>query len=173
MEEMVDIVDEEDAIIGKALRSEVIVKHLIHRTAYVIIQDYFKRLLIQKRSESKKIFPGFWDLGISETLLSGESYETAAIRGLEEELGIQGYTKNELTQLFDLKYRSDSYNTNTRVFKLVYNGPIRIQTDEVDEARHESPSEIMDLIANGVFAPDGAMVFSKYTKIGDTHGRNG
>ncbi|MBI3034208.1 NUDIX domain-containing protein [Candidatus Woesearchaeota archaeon] len=163
-EEMIDIVNDEDAIVGKATRKDVDEKALIHRTVYVIIVDYFGRFIVQKRPDSKDIFPGCWDLGMSETVLRSEPYEAAALRGLKEELGIDGYTVNELRHLFDVKYRSDSYNTNTRVFKLVYNGKIELHTGEVDEVRHASTSEVTELISNGVFALDGAMIFNKYTE---------
>ncbi len=170
-QEMVDIVDEEDNVVGKATRMQATQNHLFHRTSFVIIMDLFKRFLIQKRSASKKIFPGCWDLGAAETVVRGESYENAAIRALEEELGIKGYTEKELTFLFGIKFRSDSYNTNTKVFRLVFSGTVTIQTDEVDEARNASASEIRELISSGVFAPDGALIFNKYT--GDSNGRNG
>ncbi|MBI2133113.1 NUDIX domain-containing protein [Candidatus Woesearchaeota archaeon] len=160
-EEMIDVVDDEDNIVGIADRGKIIEKGLTHRTSFVIVLDHFKRFLIQKRSSSKKIFPGCRDLGAAETVSSGESYEHAAIRALEEELGIKGYTVNELTMLFEVRFRSPSYRTNTRVFKLMYTGRISIQTDEVDEIRNASCSEIDDLISKGVFAPDGALIFKR------------
>ncbi len=162
-EEFIDIVDDEDTVVGKAPRKEVIDKALIHRASHVIVIDYFRRFLVQKRSAKKGMFPGLWDLGASETVVSGESYELAAVRGLKEELGID-VTKNELTFLFTARYRSGEYNANIGVYSLMYNGRLEMNTDEVDELRHMSAEEIKELIKENVFAPNGALVFERHIK---------
>lgn len=45
-------------------------------------------LLLQKRSEKKKIGRSQWDLSLAEHLQPGESFREAVVRGLREELGI-------------------------------------------------------------------------------------
>lgn len=163
MTEMLDVVDDEDMVIGTAPRKEVMDKALIHRASHVIVIDYFKRFLVQKRAGKKDMFPGFWDLGASETVVSSEAYEDAAVRGLKEELGID-VTKNELTFLFKERCRSNDYNANICVYRLMHNGRLEMNTDEIDELRHMSAEEVKELISESVFAPVGVLVFERYLK---------
>ncbi len=161
MVEMVDVIDEKGAFLRTVSRKEAKEKGLLHKTVYVVITDYFGKFLVQKRSMSKDVFPGYWDLGVSETVLAGESYEEAAVRGLAEEIGVSGFSINELSHLFDFTYRSPSYNKISRVYKMMYNGKIELQVEEIDEIRHMTRQEVLDLISSGVFAEDGAAIFSK------------
>ncbi|MBI4895734.1 MAG: NUDIX domain-containing protein [Candidatus Aenigmarchaeota archaeon] len=93
MKEYFDVVDENDNIIGKELRS---VCHnnpkIIHRGIFVIIENELGQLLLEKRSMKKDTNPGKLAV-IGEHNLLGESYEKAAIRGLKEELGIKAKVK--------------------------------------------------------------------------------
>ncbi|KAL4448132.1 hypothetical protein ABPG75_005351 [Micractinium tetrahymenae] len=87
-EEFFDLVDEQDRVIGRELRSVVHRKGLLHRAVYVWVFRPDGRLLIQRRSAAKKIGPGQWDLSVAEHLQPGESFLEGAARGLAEELGI-------------------------------------------------------------------------------------
>ena len=90
MTEYVDIVDENDKAVGKATREESNEKNLRRRGSMVLVFNKKNEILIHKRASEELEFPGLWDFGSAETLISGESYESAAIRGLKEELGITG-----------------------------------------------------------------------------------
>ena len=90
MEEIVDLVDENDNVTGTALRSDV---HgnpsLVHRVAHVLVFNSKGELFLQKRSMNKDVQPGKWDTSVGGHLDSGELYYQAAIREMEEELGIK------------------------------------------------------------------------------------
>lgn len=87
--ERFDIVDENDTVIGQALRHNVHRnKSLVHRSITVLVFINGK-LLLQKRSQTKDTYPGFWTSSCSGHVLSGDSYEETAKRELTEELGIK------------------------------------------------------------------------------------
>lgn len=88
-EEIFELVDDNDQVIGKEFRGIVHSKGLLHRAVYCWVFNNAGELLIQQRSFQKSIGPGKWDLSVAEHLQPGESYRAAAIRGLYEELGIQ------------------------------------------------------------------------------------
>ena len=81
--EIFDIFDENDQLIGQAARSEC---HgnpaLIHRVAHVLVFNSQGALILQKRSPHKDIQPGKWDTSVGGHLLPGESYEAGAYRGM-------------------------------------------------------------------------------------------
>ena len=60
-----------------------------HASVYVHLSRAKDRaFLIQRRSPKKDVCPGLWDLACAEHVASGESRIVAALRGLEEELGL-------------------------------------------------------------------------------------
>lgn len=61
---------------------------LWHRSSHVFLFDQQQRLLLQQRSLEKDLYPGSWDYSVGEHLQPGESYLAAALRGMQEEMGI-------------------------------------------------------------------------------------
>lgn len=167
MEETVYVVNEKDQFVRKVTRKEVRENALLHRSARVIIANKEGKFLIQKRSASKDIHPGMWDIGIAETARNGDSYESTAMRGLYEELGITGVSNIQLMHsvLFKLKYFSSSHNILCKVYSLVYNGEIHVQEEEIDEIRFVTKEETINLMEKADFNPVGKVVFNKYLEL--------
>lgn len=89
-DEVFEIFDEAGNLVGREARGVVHTQGLLHRAVYCFLFDTAGRLLIQRRSDAKKVGPGQWDLSCAEHLQPGESFRDAAARGLEEELGVRG-----------------------------------------------------------------------------------
>ena len=88
LEEVFDVVDEADRVIGSAPRSEVHRRKLRHRAVHVLLFNARAELFVQKRSAAKDTFPGCYDSSASGHLNSGEDYDTCASRETQEELGL-------------------------------------------------------------------------------------
>lgn len=92
-DEKLDLVNEDDQVIGAITRGEI--KTLFSTTgkyvryANCFVQNSEGQLWIPRRPAHKKIAPNGLDFSASEHVQAGESYEEAAIRGLDEELNIQ------------------------------------------------------------------------------------
>lgn len=87
-EEHFDVVDARDRVIGRAPRSEVHARKLLHRAVHVFVFDRRGRLLLQKRSADKDEFPLCYTSSASGHVDAGEFYDDAAKRELQEELGL-------------------------------------------------------------------------------------
>ena len=87
-EELFDVVDCEDRVVGQQVRRVVHREGLLHRAVHIWLFDDEGRLLLQMRSASKDQFPLTWTSSASGHVDAGESYESAARRELEEELGV-------------------------------------------------------------------------------------
>src|SRR4051812_43883356 len=86
-EEVFDVVNELDEVIGQERRSVVHRTGLRHRAVHVLVFNSKGELFLQKRSMTKDTFPGAWDSSASGHLDTGEDYEACALRELGEELG--------------------------------------------------------------------------------------
>ncbi len=87
-QEIFDVVDAHDQVIGRAPRAQVHAEGLRHRAAHILVFDPAGRLYVQRRAWTKDNAPGLWDTSAAGHLDSGEGYLAAAIRELAEELGV-------------------------------------------------------------------------------------
>ena len=87
-EEIFDVVNERDEVVGRAPRREVHRTGLMHRAIHVFIFNAHGEIFLQKRSMSKDSSPGLWDSSASGHLDSGEDYDACAVRELREEIGL-------------------------------------------------------------------------------------
>jgi isopentenyldiphosphate isomerase len=86
--ELFDVVDDGDRVIGRAPRRQVHARGLRHRAVHVLVFDLTGRLYVQKRCSTKDTFPGCYDSSASGHLNSGEDYDKCALRELREELAL-------------------------------------------------------------------------------------
>jgi len=90
MQEIIDVCDSKGNYTGQKLpRSEIHKNKLWHRTVHIQIFDFDKRTLFQLRSKDKDSFPNKLDISAAGHISSGEKIITAALRELEEELGLR------------------------------------------------------------------------------------
>jgi len=164
MEERIYVVNEKDQFVRKATREEVMEKALLHRDSRVIIQNSKGRFLAQKRSANKDNYPGCWDIGVAETVKEGEGYVLAAFRGLHEELGIIGISNIQIMRslLFKIRFSSPQLNELCKVYKLMYDGKLIVQKEEIDDVKFLAKEEVINLIEQYLFHPVGKMIFEKY-----------
>jgi hypothetical protein len=73
-EEIFELVDDTDSVIGTDRRGTVHRLGLLHRAVYCWVFNSQGEVLIQQRSALKKIGPNQWDLSVAEHLQPGESY---------------------------------------------------------------------------------------------------
>src|SRR5688572_21675258 len=89
IEEIFDIVNEADEVIGCAVRADIHRRQLKHRAVHILVFNRRGDLFLQKRSLTKDCFPGAWDTSAAGHLGCGETYDDAAVRELREELGVE------------------------------------------------------------------------------------
>ena len=150
-DEIVVIVDEENRIVGSAMRRDMRRSGLIHRATYVFVFSRDGRLYVQHRTMTKDVYPGYWDLCAGGVVLAGESYEESAARELAEELGISGVT---LDPWFDFCFADGTSRVWGRAFGCVYDGPLALQEEEVQAVELVDVNDVLRGAAGKVFTPD-------------------
>lgn len=128
-QEYLDVVNEEDVVIGKETRKKVHEVGLWHRGVHVFLFDTDGKMLIQKRSADRSSNPSKLDCTVSEHVQAGENYVEAAIRGLREEMGLENI---EIKRLVKFKM---IYGINDNEISEIYEGKLgdnQVQFDEVE-----------------------------------------
>jgi isopentenyl-diphosphate delta-isomerase type 1 len=143
-EELLEVVDERNGVVGRERRGVIHARGLMHRSAQVFVFNARGELFLQKRSAKKDEFPGLWDSSAAGHVDPGESYEDCARRELEEELGIAEAV--ELEPLFQIPASADTGFEHCSVFRCRHDGPMTLQPHEVDDGRWVAPAEMDRLV---------------------------
>lgn len=136
-------VDENDEIIGSGTRREALEKGIIHRIVQIFLVNSKGELLIQKRAHTLSSSPGKWDSSSAGHVDEGEEYIEAAVREVEEEIGVKGIVLKEL-----IKIRTEEnleIGTQKRFSTLytgVYDGDIKCNREEVSEVMWIQPKDL-------------------------------
>ena len=143
-DELFDVIDENDNVFKQEMRSIVHQRGLWHRGAHVLLFTSDEKLIVQQRSKTKSQSPLTFDCSVSEHLLAGESYHEAALRGLSEELGVEGI---ELQQLIKFKM---NYGPNDNEISTIYRGvanleQIRFDPEEISRVDAYAIEELQNL----------------------------
>jgi isopentenyldiphosphate isomerase len=89
-DEILDIVNEDDQVIGQMKRSQIYSQGLCcFRVVNAFVINSLSKLWIPRRSAKKIIFPLYLDVSMGGHVESGESYEDALQRELKEELNLE------------------------------------------------------------------------------------
>jgi 8-oxo-dGTP pyrophosphatase MutT (NUDIX family) len=150
-DELVDIVDECDNVERVARRSELRRLNLRHRVAFVAVRSSRAEVLVHRRSDTKDVWPGWWDLAVGGVVTAGETYDAAARRELAEEIGLTGV---EPERIGEGSYEDGDVQLLARVYALVHDGPFTFVDDEVVEAHFVTLDELRRRIAVDSYVPD-------------------
>jgi isopentenyldiphosphate isomerase len=158
MEEILDLVDENDNVIGKVTKSEMIKKRLLHRGSNIFVFNSKGEIFVHKRNKDKKIYPGYYDIVFGGTLESGDTYEEGAKRELFEESGIKNV---KLDFLFKERFTNDKDDFFACVYKCIFDGEIKLQKKEIQFGRFMSIDEMENLIKKEKFCPHSIHFYEK------------
>lgn len=128
-DEVFDLIDLSDHVIGNVRRGDA---HrnpsLLHRSVQVLVFDRHERLLLQRRSQWKDLFPHYYCASASGHVATGEEYAATASREVEEELGII----LPLTYLDKVLVQSETETEMTAIFVACSDGPFQFHPTETE-----------------------------------------
>ena len=89
-EEILDLVNEHDAVIGQLPRAEIYRRKLPNfRVVNAFIRDDQNRVWIPTRSANKTLYPLHLDVSVGGHVAAGEHYDEALLREAEEEAALE------------------------------------------------------------------------------------
>jgi len=103
-----------------------------HRATYIVVRNAAGEICVQQRTTIKETHPGWFDLAAGGVVGAGEAALPAARRELEEELGIRGVP---LRPGGDFRFAEGGLRLYGSLFWVRYDGPLRLQPEEVAAVR--------------------------------------
>ncbi|MSU75994.1 NUDIX domain-containing protein [Patescibacteria group bacterium] len=143
-EDILDLVDENDNVIGHISRDDKSYgSYQNFRVVNAFVVNSAGKIWIPRRTETKRIFPGCLDMSVGGHVDSGETYEEAFKRETTEELNLN------LDQVpwKEIGYLNP-YQVGTSAFMKVY----QIDSDEDPNYNKEDFSEAFWLTPNEILA---------------------
>ena len=136
---LLNIVDENDNVIGEEERKVIHEKGLLHREVHVWFVTPDNQIIFQHRAKNKDTFPNLLDISVGGHVEIGDSYIETVIKEVDEETGVK-IKQSDL--IFIDKIRRDSKdeitkmsnNTFREVYLLTYKGDISDLKIEQGEA---------------------------------------
>lgn len=162
-EEIFDVVDEHDRVVGQAPRSVVHTRKLLHRAVHVFVFNGRGQLLLQLRSAEKDEYPSCYTSSASGHLSAGETYDEAAPRELYEELGLRS---DALEFLHRFPAGPETANEHTWLYRLVSDDTPQIDPREISAVTFHSLDEIAAMQAREPqrFSPCFVTLFEWYRR---------
>ncbi|WP_155943565.1 NUDIX hydrolase [Zestomonas thermotolerans] len=157
--EVVAWVDEQDRLLGGVPRAELRARRLIGRGTYILLFNSAGELCVHRRTLSKALYPGYWDVAAGGMVLYGEDYAASAARELAEELGIVGV---ELVEHAHFLYDAPESRLWCTAYSAVSDAPLVLQPEEVVEARFLSLDQALAEIRRKPYCPDSLAALQRY-----------
>jgi len=156
MEEMFEVLDSNGVFTGEvASRAVCHAQGLWHRAVVVFLLNSKNQVLLQKRSLTKRIWPGQWDVSSGGHVLAGELGFEAALRECREELGVS-LQPTDLTFIggcISAERQGDIFNQHFNDFfvarKDLALSDFTLQPEEVSEVKWVDEDDIVRDIKEG------------------------
>lgn len=150
-EELFDVVDELDRVIGQAPRREVHARSLRHRAVHVFVVNRAGEVFLHQRSLAKDTFPGLWNSSCAGHVSAGDDYDETVERELEEELGCrpaeaagsgEPALQGRPTRLFKIEARPETGQEFVWVYRAEAEGPFALNPTEIQRGAWLAPAAI-------------------------------
>jgi isopentenyl-diphosphate delta-isomerase len=129
LNELFDVVDEADRIVGRAPRGEVHARGLRHRAVHIFVVNRAGEVFLHQRSLRKDTFPGCWNSSCAGHVGAGDDYDETVLRELEEELG---WVPAESPQrLFKIEACAETGAEFVWVYRVTGEGPFTLNPAEI------------------------------------------
>ncbi|WCJ58969.1 NUDIX domain-containing protein [Fontisphaera persica] len=163
-DEMFDVVNEQDEVVGQAPRREVHARRWRHRAVHVLVFNRRGEIFLQKRSLRKDNHPGVWDSSASGHLDAGEDYDHAAVREAEEEIGLR--LSSPPARLFKVSACPETGMEFVWVYRCEAEGPFSLNSEEIDEGRWFAAEAVDRWLAEAPqeFAPTFPLIWREWRR---------
>lgn len=148
-DELLDLVNDDDQVIGTQWRSEAHANNRHHfRVINAFVVNDEGKLWIPRRTAHKRLFPNGLDVSVGGHVESGEGYAATFRRETREELGVDIDTV-PWRDLGTLRPTTDGVNAFMHVYEIRMNEVPNYNPDDFSEFFWLTPHELLDKLAAG------------------------
>jgi 8-oxo-dGTP pyrophosphatase MutT (NUDIX family) len=159
-DEILDIVDENDQVVGRRPRGEVYAHGLRHRCTFIQARDAEGRIFVHRRTPVKLVYPSMYDMFVGGVVGTGESYDDAALREAEEELGVSGLPRPAF--LFKFLYDDgEGHSWWSAVYEVRCDLPVDPQAEEVAWHDFLTEDDLERRLTEWEWVPDGLAAYHR------------
>ena len=169
-EEIFDVVDARDRVIGQASRETVHREGWLHRAIHIFAFNSAGEVFLQRRAVTKDSAPGLWSSSCSGHVDAGENYEQAALRELFEEVGLT--LNSEVLRLcLAVSPCPATENEFVRVYRCFAEPPFNLDPDEIMDGLWLAEVELNSWILREpeAFAPSFLHLYT-LSRVAERHG---
>lgn len=136
-----DLIDENDNIIGKIDVEEIHDKGILHRTTHTFIINSEGKLFCRKISSKNKIYSGYWSTSVGAHVFSDQNYDQVAEESLRTNLGINCH----LEMIGKVRVHDKYENEISATYVGYSNEKIHILNSDIEDGRFFTIDEIKEL----------------------------
>lgn len=156
--ELIAWVDEQDRPLGSLPRAEA-ARARADRSRHLHPAVQLRRRASAAPDPEQGGSSRYWDLAAGGMVQAGEPYADSAARELEEELGIRDAVLREHGRFF---FDEPGNRLWCAVFSAVSDAPLRLQAEEISEARFIRPELALEEARSLPYCPDSLQALRLY-----------
>jgi len=148
-EEILDLVDENDVVIGSLSRKEIYAEGLRnYRVIHAFVINSEGKLWIPRRVSTKKLYPDGLDYSIAGHVESGETYLKALIKEAQEEVNLD-LNKTEYREIASFSPLTHNVHCFQKVYEIESDVAPEFNPDDFSGYEWLSPAEIIERFKAG------------------------
>jgi isopentenyl-diphosphate delta-isomerase len=176
-----NIVDENDNVIGIERRDVIHREGLLHREIHVWFFTPKGEILFQHRAKDKDTYPDLLDATVGGHVEIGDSYEDTALKETKEETGInlnkedlifikkyQNGSRDMVTGLTNNSYKFEfafRFNGNISDLKIEEGKSLGFEAYKIDDVINSTSEEFRKKFIPGILKPEVFAIFEEIKKL--------
>lgn len=131
LDALVDVVDPMDRVVGTLLRNKLLSSGANFRVVHILVFNSHKELVLQRIAPGLR-HAGMWGSSVAGYVQAGETYDLAASRKLENELGLRVPLKN----LGKSSMLDGSSVKFIGLYEAIHDGPLSPDSTQISQLIH-------------------------------------
>ncbi len=161
-DEILDIVDENDVVVGQAPRGEVYAKRLRHRAVFILARDAEDRIFVHRRTAEKLVFPSYYDMFVGGWSAPGR------LRPGRAPGGVRGAGRDRPAAAgaaVQVPLRDAGAHWWSAVYEVRCTSPVAPQPEEVAWHAFLTREELEARLGEWQWVPDGFAAYQRLPKL--------